>query len=43
MLGGETIPATSFAAGAFSTLALGLLLVYVLGRLFGNEKIVLAR
>ena len=43
MLGGETIPAASFAAGAFSTLGLGLALVFVLGRLFGNEKIVLAR
>lgn len=43
MLGGEAIPAASFAAGAASTLLLGLLLVFVLGRLFGNEKIVLAR
>lgn len=43
LLGGEAIPAAPFAAGAITTLGLGALLVYLLGRLFGNEKIVLAR
>ncbi len=43
LLGGETIPAGAFAAGALTSLALCGILVFVLGRLFGNEKIVLAR
>jgi sodium transport system permease protein len=43
LLGGVTLPAASFALGAGSTLLTCVLLVYLLGRLFANEKIVLAR
>lgn len=43
LLGGVTISASSFALGAVSTLLLCVFLVYLLGRLFANEKIVLAR
>lgn len=43
LLGGEGIPAASYAMGAVSTLLLGAVAVWVLGRLFANEKIVLAR
>lgn len=43
LLGGVAISAGSFAIGAASTLLLCAFLVYLLGRLFANEKIVLAR
>lgn len=43
LLGGVGIPAGAFALGAVATFALGGLAVYVLGRLFGSEKVLLAR
>lgn len=43
LLGGEAIPATAYVAGTLTTLGLSALFVFLLARLFGNEKIVLAR
>jgi len=43
LLGGEAIPAAAYTAGALATLLLSALFVFLLARLFGNEKIVLAR